>query len=117
MCAEAAWQQTSETQRWRSPVYDAGRATFRRQPWHTLGWGARGKDPQATASILLEPGTRRCAVGEKTDEAKGKIKEAAGVLSGDKGLKREGKADQAGAKVKEKAGEAVDKVKDIVKDD
>ena len=56
-------------------------------------------------------------MGEKADEAKGRIKEAAGDLTGDKDLEREGKADQAGAKVKEKVGEAVDKVKDVVKDD
>jgi uncharacterized protein YjbJ (UPF0337 family) len=31
----------------------------------------------------------------KTDEAKGRIKEAAGVLTGDEKLQREGKADQA----------------------
>ena len=31
----------------------------------------------------------------KTDEAKGRIKEAAGVLTGDEKLKREGKAENA----------------------
>jgi len=53
------------------------------------------------------------------DEAKGRAKEAAGALTDDDDLKREGKADQAGAKVKDavektadKAGDAVDAVKD-----
>ena len=44
----------------------------------------------------------------KTDEAKGRVKEAAGVLTGDKKLQREGKTDQAAGKVKK----ALDKVKD-----
>jgi uncharacterized protein YjbJ (UPF0337 family) len=53
-------------------------------------------------------------MGEKTDEAKGRVKEAAGDLTGDKDLQREGKMDQAGAKVKEKTGQAVDKTKEAV---
>ena len=48
------------------------------------------------------------------DEAKGRIKEAAGDLTDNDDLKREGKADQAGAKVKEAAGKAADKVSDAV---
>ena len=55
----------------------------------------------------------------KSDEAKGRVKEAAGVLTGDKKMKREGKADQAAGKVKqavEKTKKNVDKVIDDVKD-
>jgi uncharacterized protein YjbJ (UPF0337 family) len=48
----------------------------------------------------------------KVDEAKGRVKEAAGDLTDDPKLKREGKMDRAGAKVKEKTGEAVDRVKE-----
>jgi len=55
----------------------------------------------------------------KIDEAKGRIKEAAGDLTDNDDLKREGQVDQAGADVKrgvekaaDKAGDAVDKVKD-----
>lgn len=55
-------------------------------------------------------------MGEKTDEAKGRVKEAAGDLTGDKDLEREGKMDQAGAKVKEKTGKAVDKTKEALDD-
>jgi len=44
------------------------------------------------------------------DEAKGRVKEAAGTLSGDKQLKREGKVDQAAGKAKD----AVDGVKEKV---
>jgi uncharacterized protein YjbJ (UPF0337 family) len=56
-------------------------------------------------------------VGERTDETKGRVKEAAGDITGDKDLQREGKADQAGAKVKGKVGDAVDSVKDTIRRD
>lgn len=48
----------------------------------------------------------------KTDETKGRVKEAAGAVTGDDKLKNEGKTDQAAASVKDKAEGAVDKVKD-----
>ena len=47
-----------------------------------------------------------------TDEAKGRIKEAAGDLTDDKDLQREGKVDQASGKAKD----AVDSVSDRAKD-
>jgi uncharacterized protein YjbJ (UPF0337 family) len=50
----------------------------------------------------------------KSDEAKGRIKEAAGVLTDDDKLKREGKADQVAGKVKQKVKKVVDKVKDAL---
>ncbi len=37
---------------------------------------------------------------ENTDETKGRFKEAAGDLTGDEDLQREGKADQATGKIK-----------------
>jgi uncharacterized protein YjbJ (UPF0337 family) len=52
-----------------------------------------------------------------TDEAKGRVKEAAGDLTNDDKLKSEGKMDRAGGKVKEKTGDAVDKVKDTLNRD
>jgi uncharacterized protein YjbJ (UPF0337 family) len=54
-------------------------------------------------------------MGEKIDEAKGRVKEATGDLTDDDKLKNEGKLDRAGAEVKEKAGDAVDAVKDKAK--
>ena len=50
----------------------------------------------------------------KIDEAKGRAKEAAGSLTGDKSLKNEGKVDKASGSVKDKVGDAADKVKDTV---
>jgi uncharacterized protein YjbJ (UPF0337 family) len=48
------------------------------------------------------------------DDVKGRVKEAAGDLSGDKDLKNEGKVDKATGAIKEKVGDVADKVKDIV---
>ena len=53
-------------------------------------------------------------MGEKIDQAKGKAKEAAGDVTGNKDLEREGKTDRVAGEVKEKVGDAVDKVKDAV---
>jgi uncharacterized protein YjbJ (UPF0337 family) len=52
-----------------------------------------------------------------TDEAKGRLKEAAGDLTDDDDLKREGKVDRAEGKAKQKVDEAADKVKDAVSSD
>jgi len=49
-----------------------------------------------------------------TEDLKGKAKEAAGNLTGDKDLKHEGKADQAGASIKGHLAEAKDKLEDGV---
>ncbi|MDQ1502114.1 MAG: hypothetical protein QOI86_5454 [Actinomycetota bacterium] len=56
-------------------------------------------------------------MGANMDEAKGRIKEAAGDITDDDDMKREGKADRLGATIKEKAGEVVDKAKDVVNKD
>jgi uncharacterized protein YjbJ (UPF0337 family) len=53
----------------------------------------------------------------KTDEAKGRMKEAAGDLLDDDDMKREGKTDRMGATVKDKANEVVDKAKDLIDGD
>lgn len=48
------------------------------------------------------------------DDAKGRLKEAAGDLTGDDDLKREGKVDKATGAVKDGAEKASEKVKDAV---
>ena len=53
-------------------------------------------------------------MGEKMDETKGRVKEAAGDLTDDDRLKREGKADQIGASIKGKVEDAVDTVKEKI---
>ena len=49
----------------------------------------------------------------KTDQVKGRVKEAAGAITDDDKLRREGKNDQTAGKVKEAAEKAVDKVRDM----
>jgi uncharacterized protein YjbJ (UPF0337 family) len=49
-----------------------------------------------------------------TDQAKGRIKQAAGDLTGNDDLKREGKLDEAAGKAKKFAGDAKESVEDAV---
>jgi len=56
-------------------------------------------------------------MAEETEDMKGRVKQAAGDLTGDKDLKREGQVDQASASVKDKVGDAADKVKDKLRGD
>lgn len=49
-----------------------------------------------------------------TDDAKGRVKEAAGDLTGDDDLKDEGKGDQAAGKLKDLADSAKDKVDNAI---
>jgi uncharacterized protein YjbJ (UPF0337 family) len=51
---------------------------------------------------------------EKMDDLKGRAKEAAGDLTGNDDLQREGKADQAGASIKDKVNKVANAVKDQV---
>jgi uncharacterized protein YjbJ (UPF0337 family) len=51
------------------------------------------------------------------DEAEGRIKEAAGDLTDDKDLQREGKVDQASGKAKDAIDDARDKAKDALTND
>ena len=51
----------------------------------------------------------------KTDQIKGRVKEAAGVLTGDEKLEREGKLDRVAGNVKEKAGKVVDKLRKAIR--
>jgi uncharacterized protein YjbJ (UPF0337 family) len=63
-------------------------------------------------SINLQDKEESTMASGKLDEAKGRLKEAAGALTGNKKLKREGKADRVAGEIKRKVGKAVDKVKD-----
>jgi uncharacterized protein YjbJ (UPF0337 family) len=52
-----------------------------------------------------------------TDKLKGHLKEAGGDVTGDQSLKNEGKVDRATGGVKDKVGDAGDKIKDAVNPD
>jgi uncharacterized protein YjbJ (UPF0337 family) len=51
------------------------------------------------------------------DDAKGRVKEAAGSLTGDDDLKREGKVDKATGAAKDGVEKVADKIKDTLKRD
>ena len=51
-------------------------------------------------------------MGGKIDQVKGRAKEAAGVLVGDKSLERKGKVQRAAGDIKEKAEDIADDVKE-----
>ena len=53
-------------------------------------------------------------MGSSLDDAKGRAKEAVGDLTNDSDLKAEGQKDRAGAKIKDLAETAKDKVGDAV---
>jgi len=48
------------------------------------------------------------------DEMEGRVKEAAGDLTGDKDLQREGKVEQVEGKAKDAVDDAADKAKDVL---
>lgn len=50
----------------------------------------------------------------KTDEVKGRLKEAAGAMTDDDKLRREGKIDQTAGKIKQTAEKTIDKAKDAI---
>jgi uncharacterized protein YjbJ (UPF0337 family) len=52
-----------------------------------------------------------------TDDLKGRAKEAAGALTDNDDLKNEGKVDRASGAIKDKVGDAADKVKDALRKD
>jgi uncharacterized protein YjbJ (UPF0337 family) len=54
---------------------------------------------------------------KSVDEGKGRLKEAAGSLTGDDDLKNEGKLDRATASVKDKIDRVADKAKDALNRD
>ena len=51
----------------------------------------------------------------KSDEVKGRVKEAIGDLTDNQKLKDSGKADKAAGKIKQGVEHAVDKVRDTIK--
>ncbi len=52
-----------------------------------------------------------------TDDAKGRVKEAAGKLTGDKDMENEGKLDRAEGKIKEGVDNVADKARGLLHKD
>ena len=55
-------------------------------------------------------------MGEQTDKITGRVKQAAGALTGDKDLKREGEHQERKGEVKGHIDDAVDKAQDAADD-
>ncbi len=55
------------------------------------------------------------SAGHKTEELKGRAKEATGAATGDEEMQREGKIDQASSDVKSAVERGTEKVKDAAK--
>jgi uncharacterized protein YjbJ (UPF0337 family) len=53
-------------------------------------------------------------MGDKTDQMKGRVKDAVGDLTDDDDLKRDGKTDRLAGEAKEKVGDATDKVEEVI---
>lgn len=53
-------------------------------------------------------------MGAQSDQVKGKVEEAAGVLTGNKDLESEGKADRHAGETKEKVDHAKGKVEEVI---
>jgi len=53
-------------------------------------------------------------MGEKSDQLKGRAKEAIGSATGDEDLESEGKADRRAGEAKEKLGHAKDKIEAVI---
>jgi uncharacterized protein YjbJ (UPF0337 family) len=68
----------------------------------------------ATAHAVVAIHPRSTAMGGKIDQITGRIKEAAGALTDDDRLRREGQLDQMIGAVKEKAAMAAERVKNTV---
>jgi len=74
--------------------------------------------PASPGSLIEVPTVEEAHMDDgSTDTAKGKVKKAAGDLTGDDDLKREGHVDEASGTVKDKVGDAADKVKDALRRD
>ena len=56
-------------------------------------------------------------MSDTTGDLKGRTKQAAGDLTGDESLQREGKVDQASSTIKEKVGDGADKAKGMLSRD
>jgi uncharacterized protein YjbJ (UPF0337 family) len=70
--------------------------------------------PTPAAQVTAGNDTREDVRHMSIDDAKGKVKEAAGDVTGDDQLKAEGKIDQAAGKLKDAADAAKDKVEGLL---
>jgi uncharacterized protein YjbJ (UPF0337 family) len=87
----------------------AGRLIDGHPPVRVLPSGYALRRPTTTEEDEMPDGSM--------DETKGRVKEAAGDLTGDQELKDEGKVDRASGKAKDAVGSVADKAKDLLRKD
>jgi uncharacterized protein YjbJ (UPF0337 family) len=78
---------------------------------HLFGCGHRSSSAELSVSPLINEEEKQMP---DSDEMKGRINEAAGDLTDNKDLQREGKIDQASGKAKDTIDKASDKAKDAL---
>ena len=97
-----------------NPAVPGGPLTSKPTWWNTSGYSTTSAF--FALSFLNTPLTTGVTImGGKTDVVKGRLKEAAGALTGNDKLRAAGKTDQAVGQVKQIAAKAVDKVEQAVK--
>jgi uncharacterized protein YjbJ (UPF0337 family) len=77
--------------------------------------GATAESPEQSWSIPTMSDTSKDRIEGTVDEAKGRVKSAAGELTGDRDLQAEGEADQMSGKIKQGIADAKDKVDHLVR--
>lgn len=55
-------------------------------------------------------------MGTNTDKVKGRVKQSIGALTGDEKLQKDGRQDERAGRIKQKADEAIDVVRDKLED-
>ena len=82
------------------------------------GWFHRhdGGEARSSSGESRPPTMKEIPMSGETDQVKGRVKQAAGDLTDNDDLKREGKADEFAGKVKDTVDDAKDKVEDVVDD-
>jgi uncharacterized protein YjbJ (UPF0337 family) len=115
----SSWGRTSAASPIISPARPASQLGFVSPPdevGRTALCPCAGRPPLGEPSAAVAE--EESVVSERSDELKGRAKEAAGAVTGDKKLKREGKSDQAAGKAKrfvddlgDKAAEGIDAIK------
>jgi uncharacterized protein YjbJ (UPF0337 family) len=89
---------------------------FRHVGFFVFGVAGQPQRPRVGLGQSQQPlGKGVTVMGGKTDEVKGRIKEAAGALTGNDKLREEGKTDQAVGKAEQAVQNAADTVKEAVK--
>jgi len=71
-----------------------------------------GIESHSASNSNLKEGVQ--VMAGKAEEIKGRVKEAAGAITDDSKLRREGKIEQAAGKTKQVAGKMVEKAKNVV---